>query len=548
MPELLYVEADIKIESLRQELARMGSGAVAVILPQGCSQLESLPRLRLLQRQAQMKDQDLALVTQDLPIRHNARQLGIPVFSSEAALQGRRWRMNSPVPYIKPNDPSAGLPDPPPWRQQNGSANVQVVARPSLYRSRQRRIRAARNYQRPSPLWLQVFGYLLVGLFLAVFLGGFVYFVLPAATVTLVPGQRALETTVLLTADPQVEAIDFEKGLLPGRLMAIDVESTESVATTGRGRSAVATAEGTVVFTNQTNRTVRVPAGTIVSTSTGDRIDFRTRDEIEILGPTGAQTTVEIEATEPGVQGNVRDNTITTAPGALRSQVRVTNPTATTGGESALVRVVTQSDKDRLLEQVKADIRIRAYDELLPKLREDEWMSSESIYTFVIAQFFDHFNDEPADELTLTLRMRIQGVGISQSASHEAARRALRQAVPERGQLVAESIKVFVEPQIVVNGRTLRYSVTAQGNYVIPIDARAVSYAVTGLTVEEATRKLEAEWLLAKAPAFYQDPDWFATLPQIASRIQVRVELGEATRSAQAPDRVDDPTAPPHTP
>ena len=63
-------------------------------------------------------------------------------------------------------------------------------------------------------------------------------------------------------------------------------------------------AEGKVVFTNQTNRTVRIPAGTIVSTSTGDAVDFRILEEIEIAGPVGTQAEVEIEATEPGILGN----------------------------------------------------------------------------------------------------------------------------------------------------------------------------------------------------------------------------------------------------
>jgi len=98
---------------------------------------------------------------------------------------------------------------------------------------------------------------------------------------------------------------------------------------------------------------------------------------------------------------------------------------------------------------------------------------------------------------------------------------------------VAESIRFTVEPNTVVSGRTLRYAMTARGNYVIPIDVRAVSRAVTGLNTEDAASRLQEDWLLARAPEFYQDPAWFATLPQIASRIQVRVELSEAARSGQ---------------
>ncbi len=533
MAEILTVEHDIRIELLRQQLARIGRGAVVVVLPSGCAQLESLPRLRILQRQSQLLGQDMALVTRDPTIRRNAKRLGIPVFGSEAAARWRRWGKGGAAPQFQPNHPAASLPEPPHWRKGDGSINPNLHTRPSLDRVRSRRIRATRRYHASAPLWLQLIGYIFVGIFLASFLGGFVYYVLPAATVTLVPGQRTLETSVLLTADPQLEASDLEQGLLSARLIETTVEATGTVATTGSGWSEVDLATGKVVFTNQTNATVRIPAGTIVSTSTGDDVDFRILEDLEIAGPLGTQAEVEIEATEPGIVGNVPSNRITTVAGGLRARVRVTNPEATAGGANARVRLVTQEDRDRLLDQVYSGIRAVAHERLSTELGQDEWMPEDTILTYITAQFFDQFNDEPADELNLTLRVLIQGSAINRSESEEAAMVSLRSGVPERGQLVAESIRFTVEPNTVVTGRTLRYSMTASGNYVIPIDVRAVSRAVTGLNTEEAASRLQEEWLLAREPEFYQDPAWFATLPQIASRIQVRVELSEAARSGQ---------------
>jgi len=532
VPELIYVKGDIRIEALRQELARVGSGQVAVVLPQQATQLESLPRMRLLQRQAQALEQELAIVTGNPSIRRNAKRLGIPVYNKDSALRGRRWRMGR-EPSISSANPALGLPEPPPWRKEDGSPNAQMQSRPGLYRSRQRRIAAGRRYRRLTPIWLQAFGYLLLGLCMVALLGGFVYYVLPAATVTLVPGQRALEATVLLTADPQLEEADFDRGLLPARLMETTVEDTGSVFTTGTGWSDVETARGKVVFTNQTNRTVRIPAGTVVSTSRGERVDFRIQEELEIAGPIGTQAEVEIEATEPGLYGNVDSGSITTVSGALRARVRVTNPEATGGGESSQVRLVTQADKDRLVDEVFSGIQARSSAELSLLLHEDEWLPDGLIQPFIVAQAFDSFNDEETDLLNLTLRVLLQGVAISRSASEEAAMAALRQAVPERGQLVAESIGFSIEPHSVVSGRTLRYTVKAYGNYVIPIDGVEVSRAVTGLSVEEAVGQLQEEWLLAREPMIYQDPGWFGTLPQFASRIQVRVELREAARSSQ---------------
>jgi hypothetical protein len=224
----------------------------------------------------------------------------------------------------------------------------------------------------------------------------------------------------------------------------------------------------------------------------------------------------------------VRANTITTVSGALSSQAQVTNLAATGGGESNLVRVVTQADRDLLFEQVYADIQARAYEHLTADLREGEWVPQDSVQTFVIDRFYDHFNDEPADELNLTLRVLVQGIAVDEATSRQAAMRALEAAVPERAKLVADSIRFFAASNTTVENRQVRFGVVARGNYVIPIDNRQLRESIIGLTPDEASTLLQEQWLLAHPPEFYQDPDWFGTLPRVASRIQVRIEYAEA--------------------
>ena len=534
LSEILRIESDATAEAVRRRLARMDGEQVAVVLPTGWGELNSIPRLRLIQRQAVARNQQIALVTHDLSTRQAAQQLGIPVYGSEAGLVGRAWQMTPALPTVDPRRPAKGLPAAPSWRTANGQAAGEgrdaITARPSLHRSRQRRIRAAEAWQRPTPLWLQLGGYILVGLFLLAVLAAFAVYVLPAATVTIVPGQRQVEATVILNASPSVEVVDAQGRLLPGRLMETYLELIGTIATSGSEQAAQGRAVGQVVFTNQTNRPVRIPAGTIVSTSTGIRSDFRTFNDTEVPAPQGSQATARIEAIDEGVQGNARANTITTVSGALRTQVGVTNPNATGGGQSALVRVVKQVDKDTLLEQVNAQAKREAFARLQPELRPNEWLSESSIQTFIVAQFFDHFNDEPADELGLTLRVLVQGVAVDQETAQEIAMAALQEAVPERGNLVADSIQFLVDPNATVIDRTVRFTVVGWGSYVIPIDNRELRSAVAGLSVEDASALLQERWLLQQPPEFYVDPDWFGTLPRFGSRIQVRVEFDEAAR------------------
>jgi len=535
LSEILRIEPDTTAEAVRRRLARVDGEQVAVVLPNGWSELNSIPRLRLIQRQAMARNQQIALVTHDLSTRQAAQQLGIPVYGNESGLAGRTWRMTPALPAVDLRDPAAGLPATPPWRAADGKAAGKardaIASRPSLHRSRQQRIRAAEAWRRPTPLWLQLIGYALVGAFLLAVLAAFAVYVLPAATITVVPGQRQIEAAVSLTASPNITTVDIQGRLLPGRLMETYVELNGSIPTSGAEQRASDRAVGQVVFTNQTNRSVRIPAGTVLSTSTGNRIDYRTTSDTEVPGPVGTQATASIEALVEGVQGNARANTITTVSGALRTQVGVTNPNATGGGQSALVRVVKQIDRDQLLEQVNAQAQAEAFTRLQAELRTNEWLSESSVQTFIVAQFFDHFNDEPAEELNLTLRVLVQGVAVDQTLARNVAMAALQEAVPERGKLVADSIQFLADPSsTTVADRSVTFTIVGRGNYVIPIDSRELRSAVTGMPVEEASAFLQEQWLLQKPPEFYVDPDWFGTLPRFGSRIQVRVEFDEAAR------------------
>ncbi len=532
--DVISVHPNSTTETLRRRLAQSRARRIVLMLPEDWRELDSLARLRLLQRQAQIQRRELALITRTSSTRKAAQQLGIPAFQdvNEMSKHGA-WRMDPALPPVDPRHPAKDLPDPPPWRTGEWTGDggghqtpsvIRQAARPSLHKARQKRIQAEMKVRSPLPQWMQFAGYGLVGLFLLALLGGFVLVVLPAATVTVVPGQSEATATVELTADPSVTVPDLETGLIPARAVETFVEVTGSIATTGREQRASDPAVGTVVFTNLGNQPVKIPANTIVSTSTGERIEFRTTEPADLPGPAGNRVSVPIEAVEPGIQGNVRANTITTVGGALRFQVRVTNPNATSGGTSSLVPVVKQVDKDNLLDAVYAQAQAQAHDKLLPELTEGEWLPDASVQTYIIAQFFDHFNDEPAEELSLTLRVLIQGIAIDQESAQEAAFHALEDAVPQRAKLVADSIVYLVDPDMTVAGSTVQLKVTAKGNYVIPIDAREMRSAIAGLTPEEATSLLQREWILADVPQYYLDPPWKKTLPSIPTRIQIRVE------------------------
>ena len=71
------------------------------------------------------------------------------------------------------------------------------------------------------------------------------------------------------------------------------------------------------------------------------------------------------------------------------------------------------------------------------------------------------------------------------------------------------------------------FTMTVSADYTTPIDPDEVRGSVQGLAPAEAAATLKSRWLLAGEPDIYLDPAWKGTLPDIGSRIQVRVDYGE---------------------
>lgn len=535
MVEIISVSPQANVEAVRRQLARGRTDRVALLLPDGWTELDNAARMRLVQRQAQIQHRELSVITRHEGTRKVAQQLGIPVFVQPNDVQRGRWRMSPDLPLIDPQRPDAGLPERPPWRRGDILARS---ARPSHHQARLQRIRAGERRRRGLPFWLRLLGYGAMGSVVGLVLLLFVRFVLPAATVTITPGVEPINVTVSLTADGNLDVVDPEANVLPARFIETTIEQTGTIATTGTTQKANARAQGQVVFSNLGSTPVNIPTGTVVSTSTGTQVSFRTTAPAELPGGVGQRVTVPVEALEEGINGNVRANTINTVSGALRFRVRVINTGATYGGDAQLVKIVTQADKDNLLAQVQESIEAQAYATLSEQLEPGEWLPPESIQTFVVSQVFDKFNDDEGDELSLTLRMLVQGTALNQSQTNEAMLAALRQAVPPRGMLVADSVATQREPGAVALGRQVQFTMTASADYVIPVDPDEVKAMIAGEPPDAAMAAIAARWNVARPPELYRDPEWLATLPTFPSRIQVRIEYSGSLSDAVGAESV----------
>ncbi len=525
MVETIQIPETATFEAVRQRLAQVNGDQAVLELPEGWLELDNAARMRLLQRQAQIQGMDVAIISRHEPTRQAAKAVGVPVFRRAEDAAGGGWSMDPNLPPVNVADPAASLPEAPPWRRED---IVTRAARPTQHRARQRRIDAEERYRKPTPAWVRLGGNLAMGAIIAGALLIFALYVLPAATITVVPGRDAVTVNLPLSANADLPESDLEANELAARLVETTLIETGSTQTTGSRQKATENAVGAVTFTNLGTASVAIPRSTVVSTSSGSPVNFRTTQDAELAGGVGSQVSVPIEAEEPGIQGNVRANTINTVSGALRFRVRVINPQGTAGGGATLTGIVTAEDQTRLLEELKTRIDTQALPALQAEVTEGEWLAPDSVQTYVIAQVFDQYEDSETDEVGLTLRVLVQGVAVAEEEMQEATLNALENAIPEDGRLIADTITFQRNPGATATGRTVDFGITAGGEYVVPVDPQEVRTSVTGLTPAAAQQMLAERWRLRQTPDIYQDPAWLGTLPRFPSRIQVRLEYADA--------------------
>ncbi len=521
MTEILEVTPEATLDVVRRQLMRLRQRKVVFVLPDQWQELDNAAQMRLLQRQAQRQRCEMSLVTRNEQTHLAGQQVGVPVFVKlDEALNGY-WRMQPPSPLLNPRRLAAGLPDEPRWQRRK---IIDLETSPTYYQARQRRIRSEAIYRRPLPRWLGWLGTGLAGLLMLMAIGLFVFYVIPAATITLVPGREPIAVKVQLTANPFLDVADLEFRQLPGRLVEANIDETGRIATTGTRQKATDRAQGSVVFSNLGTNPVNVPAGTIVSTSTGSSINFRTTAAVTLPGGFNQRVSAPIEAVDPGIQGNVRANTINTIGAGYNLRMQVTNPGGTGGGGAQLTAIVTQEDRDTLLADLMARIEARAAAGLQENVLAGEWLSPESIQTFITAQAFSAFNDEEAAEVELTLRVLVRGVAVDQAILREMLLTTVQRAIPERGKLVASTLTTQRDANVEFVQGSVLFTMTVGAEYVIPIDPVEVRTAIAGLPPEAAIALVQERWQLERPPEIYRDPEWFATLPPLGNRIQVRVE------------------------
>jgi hypothetical protein len=514
-------------DTLASVLARVQAASderVLLIVPSGLvfSQVE----LRALRREAARSRKVVALVTTEMALRTRADAEGISIFRTPEAAEEHRWRRPRADARlaVRPATPSEVTPPHP----------ASLFARRSPTGFRPFAIMRAFG-RKQSPWWatlsLTVFLFLIFGVLLYALMA-----FIPAATITLTPVTEPLLINVPLRAVQDARP-DIAEGIVPAQTLSVQVTGEARTQTTGRRNEPATKSRGRVTFINRTSRDVMIPSGTIVSTATGNNVQFGTTADVVI--PPNGRVPVQVEALLAGPAGNVSAGTVTRVEGPASLSVMVANAEGFFGGSTQPMAVVLEDDKVRLEEQLFAQLQEEALARLNERVAGTMIIPPESVTFLKLAPTFTPFVGEVAEELYLSMSVRAVGLGVDRDAAGAIGLNRLQAAMPPGTRLISETVRYAPGAAVLESTNTIAYSVSAQGTLLRNIDAAEVREAVKGLSVGEAERALRERFPLAAAPQISLGPDWLpyimpVDLPALPWRIRVVLDWDSAAQLALA--------------
>lgn len=457
------------------------------------TQLLTWDRLRRIATTLGMR---LAVVSWHPLVRGAASEAGLPVFWSEASARSGNWPASDTF------------------------APVKRLVGPRRFALNGLR----RFFPKPNPFGFALRAVLALASVLT--LAGLAVFVLPSAKVSLTGATRSISTIVPVSLDTRVAVLDVAGRVVPAVRVESFIEGAIKIPTTGKADRARGTARGGVTFFNKSAQPYRVPRGTTVSTS-GLSTQARFITENDVTVAPGASADAGVRALQDGAAFNVPANSVNVVEGAPSIAVSVinVNPIGGAGGET--VNAVNNDDQRRARSALLTELTKKAADslQLEPIVKRDSlYVVPASIIVREISnESFDKFIGEPAELLTLDLRIQVVGLAVNPNNLNTIARTALLKKVPASFELTDYEVDRGDEAEEGTGDRS-EYFINARGRIQSQINPLEVRNLVRGKTVPEAENLLQNKYSLLGKPVITIGPSWLTDrLPRLPYA-QVRID------------------------
>ncbi len=492
---IVQLESHDDVISARDKMLWSKAPRILLVWPRRGQVLRRQADLFLLQRHAQNLGAQLGVVSADCEVRANAAELGIPVFASAVQAQRGSWR--------RPRGK----------RRTNWRSRYERGPKLDL-----REIHEQMHEPAPESS-LRRWAAFSAGLLAVLAL---VMFFLPSAQVRLSPVRQEQRLTLPVWASLTISTANPSGGL-PAHALSVVVEGSEQGASSGKVNIPDLQASGEVEFTNLTEETKVIPAGTVALAPGETLLRFATTREVTLAAGVGKKVSAPVQALTPGLAGNAAAGAIQAVEGPLGLEVLVSNPQALQGGSDRISPAPRAEDYLALESRLQASLRASALAELTALLQPGQRLLENTLaVSKVISETHEPPLGEPGDFARLSQQVEYSAWYVLEDELQAVARTALEANRPAGFQAVPGTLELSFSPQATLdeNGAA-HWELTAVRQLESAWSDDLAARAIAGRSPAEAGRVLGEMVALSAEPAVRIWPAWWLRLPFLSFRIAV---------------------------
>jgi hypothetical protein len=451
--------------------------------------------LKILQRHADSLGAQLGLVTRLARVRRDAESLGIPVFRSAVTAQKDPW------------------PDPVPRGRR-------------IPKTPRRDLREIRDtVYKKEPAWrTSLLGRVITftaGVIAVLAVAGIF---VPHAALTLFPEMQTQSVIIPVAASDSTESISIT-GALPAKKISVLLSLEQSSPLTRDVIVPKSKSRGVVRFTNLSQGEVSIPAGTSVSNTAEPHIKFVTLDDATLEAGIDKFVDVQIEALQPGTDGNVPSDAIVVVDGMLGLSVSVKNPNPTKGGTDLRTTGATEGDHVKLRKLMMENIRRDAEAKLQAQIAPTDVLLLDTIEVAqIVEESFEPPVGQPGKTLNAKLQVEFSALFVSDDDLKELAASTLNTSMGNDFEATElPSYEMITKPSTDASG-TSHFELQVTRTLLRKVDPMQVFAIVRGQKPELIKKQLTSELSLREAPEFTVTPSWWPWLPLIPFNISVEIK------------------------
>jgi hypothetical protein len=482
------------LTSIRDKMSWTKSPRILLVYPRRARVLSRTLDLRLLQHHAFALGGELAIAAAPEEVRLVAHDLDVPVFKTAAIAQRRTWEI-----------------------QKAPEVPVRRAPRPDLRQMRREAIPEEAPWR--NRLWFRLLLFTLAVLAVVALL--VIYF--PSATIVLTPETQTQSLTIPASASLKVTTVN-PSGSFPARLAYATIEQSKTAPVTGSIISPKDPAAGMLSFRNLTTGEVKIPAGTVVSTTGNPPVSFATTSDAVMPAGAGKTLAIPAEAVKPGSSGNLpADSLVAFEEVDLGTSLAVTNPSPTIGGTDRSAPIQTAEDRASLRSALEAEILKQCKTSIPQSIAVGDVFFPDTLEAGeVLSETYFPADGQTGETLSLTMKLKCQAQYATAADMEFMARLAMDAKLPDGFAPASNAITITTSGTPVTNAEGItRWQVQAQRLLQARLDLAEAAKSIQGRSLETARQQLTKSLRLAAAPTINLTPSWWPWMPFVPFRIIV---------------------------